>query len=72
MDVRFWLLTGAGWLIALSALAALARIPGPSLDLYFRDRYVVVSKLALIGAVTLLLALPLAVATIRHVRLRGR
>jgi hypothetical protein len=66
--VPFWLVTGLGWGIVAVALIGIAKIPGRSLDLYFSDRYVPVSKRSMVMTVTVVLVMPLAAATIRHLR----
>ena len=66
--LRFWILSGIGWAVALLAIAGIARIPGRSLDLYIRDRYLVCSKITLFGAVALFLLLPLIIAAVRRLR----
>ncbi|HTK74027.1 MAG TPA: hypothetical protein VL371_02155 [Gemmataceae bacterium] len=65
---RSWTGIAVGWVIAALALGGAAMLPGPNIDLYFKDRYVIVSKLSLLVGVGLVLVLPLAVATIRRAR----
>ena len=65
-SVRSWIAITAGWTVALLALAAASKVPGDNLDLYFHDRYVVISKLSLIIGIVIVLVAPLAVATVRR------
>ena len=69
--VKFWILVGPLWLIALAALAGIFRLPGGTLDVYYHDRYVVVAKTHIILA-TILLVVALLLLTIWHFRSRTR
>jgi hypothetical protein len=71
VSVRFWFLTGFGWVTAAAALGALARLPQKNFDLYFHDYYVSVSKTALIVALVLGLVTPLLALTFRRLRIRA-
>ena len=68
MGVKFWISSGVGWGVADLAFVGIARLPGKSLDLYFSDRYVPLSKTSLAITVILVLVLPLVAVTFRHVR----
>ena len=39
------------WLIAVAAVIAIIRLPGPALDIYVKDRYFVIPKSYLIAFV---------------------
>jgi hypothetical protein len=72
VGVRSWLFISLGWGIAALALIGIARLPEKNLNLYFRDYYVIVSKVALGSAVALGFMVPLLAVTVWHVRLRRR
>ena len=54
-----------GWMAGAAVIVALARMPGRNLDLYFHDRYFVVSKGILYAVVLLLMMLPPAIRRLR-------
>jgi hypothetical protein len=68
VGVKFWISSGVGWGVAVLALVGIAKLPGKSLDLYFSDRYVPVSKTSLAITVILVFVLPLVAVTFRHIR----
>jgi len=61
-------LVSTGWLVALLALAGVAKLSGQALDLYIHDRYFVVSKPHVILVILLIFVLPLVALSIRVFR----
>jgi uncharacterized membrane protein len=62
--VKFWIIVGPLWLIAVAALVGVLMPPGN----YIHNTYMVVAKIHVILAVLLLFVLPLLVLTIWQVR----
>ena len=58
------------WVIALAALSAAMRLRTSAIDIYIKDTYVVVTKLALIVLTLVVLVIPQLVVTVRLLRPR--
>jgi heme/copper-type cytochrome/quinol oxidase subunit 1 len=65
--VKFWIVVGPLWLVALTALVGILILPG-NLDIYYHDTYIVVAKMHVVLAILLLIVLPLLWLTIWHSR----
>ena len=65
--VKFWMVAGPLWLVALAALFG-ALILTENSDIYIHDTYMVLAKTHVILGIVLLLLLPLSFLTIRHFR----
>ena len=70
--VRVWSMIAAGACIAVWAARAIVESPGKYVDFYFKDRYVPVSKRALVAGAVVGLMVPLAVVALRLARSRSR
>jgi hypothetical protein len=65
--VKFWIVVGPLWLVALTALVGILILPG-NLDIYYHATYMVVAKMHVVLAILLLIVLPLLWLTIWHFR----
>jgi heme/copper-type cytochrome/quinol oxidase subunit 1 len=65
--VKFWIVMGPLWSIALAGLTGISILPA-DFDVFYHDTYVVVAKSHVILATLLLVILPLLALTIRHFR----
>ena len=65
--VKFWIVVGPLWLVALAALFGVLILPA-NLDIYIHDTYIVLAKTHLILVILLVLVLPLVLLTIWHLR----
>jgi hypothetical protein len=70
--MRPWTALTAGWQIARWTATAIVKSPGNYVDLYYRDRYVVVSKRAVLMCVVVVILVPLAFAISLLVRAFSR
>jgi hypothetical protein len=61
-------LVSIAWLVVLSALVGVEKLPGGPLDIYIHDRYFVVSKPSLFLRIVLLFVLPLVALTVKSFR----